>query len=80
MSTPGEGGRVGTSPAGGGTAGRPAARPRRRGGGPEASSATATIVAVTTSDRTRQLILSGRTRSVREFRVVLVVRATLLEM
>ena len=44
-STPGEGGRVGTSPAGGGTAGRPAARPRRRGGGPEASSATATIVA-----------------------------------
>ena len=50
MSTPGEGGRVGTSPAGGGTAGRPAARPRRRGGGPEASSATATIVAVTISD------------------------------
>ena len=51
MSTPGEGGRVGTSPAGGGTAGRPAARPlRRRGGGPEASSATATIVAVTMSD------------------------------
>ena len=49
-STPGEGGRVGTSPAGGGTAGRPAARPRRRGGGPEASSATATIVAVTMSD------------------------------
>ena len=56
MSTRGEGGRVGTSPAGGGTAGRPAARPRvprRRGGGPEASSATATIVAVTTSDRRR---------------------------
>ena len=41
---------MGTSPAGGGTAGRPAARPRRRGGGPEASSATATIVAVTISD------------------------------
>ena len=41
---------MGTSPAGGGTAGRPAARPRRRGGGPEESSATATIVAVTTSD------------------------------
>ena len=41
---------MGTSPAGGGTAGRPAARPRRRGSGPEASSATATIVAVTMSD------------------------------
>ena len=46
MSTPGEGGRVGTSPAGGGTAGRPAARPRvprRRGGGPWASADSADV-------------------------------------